>query len=156
MLDLFRTLPGLMSDLEGSEVVREALVFAAWRRIAGEALAGHTAPVKLQGTTLTVAVSSLMWQRQLKDLGGQMLFKLNTALGSPTVSFIQLDIDESAVLRERGAASKPDDFYSQAEQEITPELELAASKIEDEELRKQFLAAAGNCLVRKARTESRL
>jgi hypothetical protein len=156
MLDLFRTLPGLMSDLEGSEALREALVFAAWRRIAGEALAGHTAPVRLEGSKLTVAVANLMWQRQLKDLGGQMLFKLNSALGTPIVSFIQLDIDEAAVVRERGSSVTDDESELErlAQREITPELVEAASKIDDVELRKRFLAAAGNCLVRRTRRES--
>ena len=156
MLDLFRTLPALLSDIEGGSELREALVFAAWRRIAGEALAGHTAPVRLENATLIVAVSSLTWQRHLKDLGGQMLFKINAALGAPMVSYIQLDIDEAAVLNERGARpTVDDDLRRQAEEEITPELSLAAATIEDEELRKQFLAAAGNCLIRKKRSEAR-
>ena len=149
MLDLFRTLPGLMSAIEGSDEIRAALVFAAWRRIAGDALAGHTAAVRLEGSTLVVAVASLTWQRHLKDLGGQMLFKINAALGAPMVSFIQLDIDEAAVIRERGQGTRRADLDRLAEREITPELELAASKIEDEELRKLFLAAAGCCLARK-------
>ncbi|HVF29317.1 MAG TPA: DUF721 domain-containing protein [Pyrinomonadaceae bacterium] len=152
MLDLFRTLPGLMADIEGAEVVREALVFAAWRRTAGEALSSHTAPVKLVDSTLTVAVASLTWQRHLQDLGGQMLFKLNSTLGAPIVSYIQLDIDEAAVLRERGPRTVIEgEARKLAEQEITPEMATAAEQIEDEELRRQFLAAAGNCLVRRSR-----
>ena len=155
MLDLFRTLPGLIGDIEGAEAIREALVFAAWRRTAGEALNSHTAPVKLAGSTLTVAVTSLTWQRHLMDLGGQMLFKLNSTLGSPMVSYIQLDIDEAAVLRHRGHGVVDEAKARElAKQEITPELALAAAKIEDEELRRQFLAAAGNCLVRKSRLAS--
>jgi len=155
MLDLFRTLPILLSELEGADAVREALVFAAWRRIAGEGLRGNTAPLKLDGSTLTVAVSSLTWQRHLKDLGGQMLFKINAALGAPLVSYIQLDIDESAVILERkqhGNDGRELDLRT-ADAEITPELRQAASKIEDEELRRQFLAAAGNCLARKAQSD---
>ena len=149
MLDLFRTLPGLMSEIEGAEEIREALVFAAWRRIAGEALAGHTAPVKLENSTLVVAVASLTWQRHLKDLGGQMLFKINAALGAPMVSYIQLDIDEAAVMKERGGRTQRVDSNRLAEEEITPELSSAASNIEDEQLRELFLAAAGNCLARR-------
>ena len=156
MLDLFRTLPGLLDDAEGSEIVREAIVFAAWRRIAGEALAGHTAPIKLKNSTLSVAVANLMWQRQLKDLCGQMLFKLNAALGAAAVSFIELEIDEDAVLRERERASRAatprDDRESAAE--ITPELMQSAAKIADEDLRRQFLLAAGSCLARRKRKSS--
>jgi hypothetical protein len=153
MLDLFRTLPALVSDPEGSAAIREALVFAAWRKIAGEALAAHTVPLKLQDSTLIVAVASLTWQRHLKDLAGQMLFKVNAALGSPMVSYIQLDIDDAVVREERARRGLIDETEARrmAEQEITPDLVLAAAKIEDEELRQQFLAAAGNCLVRKRR-----
>src|SRR5215207_6720138 len=145
MLDIFRTLPGLMHELEGSEVMREALVFAAWRRIAGEGLCEHTAPVKLENATLTVAVRNLMWQRQLKDLGGQLLFKLNAALGTPTVSYIQVEIDEAAAASEQSTRRKNEGLDdAAAEQEITAELRAAATRIEDEELRRQFLAAAAN------------
>ena len=154
MLDIFRTLPGLMTDGHAAEEFRQALVFAAWRRIAGEALAEHTAPIRLEGSTLTVAVRSLTWQRHLKDLGGQMLFKINAALGTPMVSFIQLDIDEREVTREREARAGREGLdLSDADEQIDSELLYAASKIEDEELRKRFLAAAGNCLVRKSRRE---
>src|SRR5688572_1621171 len=148
MQDIFRTLPGLVQEIDGAEALREAMVFAAWRRIAGQALAGHTAPVRLENATLWVAVSSLTWQRHLKDLCGQMLFKLNAALGAPTVSFIELRIDEPAVLRERASTIQLDDSTarSRAAEEITPEIMRAAETISDEDLRQQFLAAAGNCL----------
>jgi len=101
MLDIFRTLPGLLKDLEGAELIREAVVFAAWRRIAGEALAEHAVPLKLENETLSVAVSNITWQRHLKDLCGQMIFKLNAALGTQAVTFIRLQIDD---LRRGGLA----------------------------------------------------
>ena len=87
-----------------------------------------------------------------------MVFKLNSLLGASTVSYIEFEIDEAAVLearRSQGGVNESE-LRRLAELEITPELQQAAAKIEDEELRKQFLAAAGNCLVRKARTESRI
>lgn len=157
MLDLFRTLPGVLNSIEGAELINEAVVFAAWRRIAGEQLGDHAVPLKFEGSTLFVAVSNLMWQRQLKDLRGQMVFKLNAALGTALVSSIELCIDESAVLRERAKWAKhvtDDDSRREAEQEITPELAAAADRIADDELRKQFLLAAGNCLVRRSRKRS--
>jgi hypothetical protein len=97
-----------------------------------------------------------MWQRQLKDLCGQMLFKLNAALGTPTVNFIELEIDELAVLaqRKQNAALSEAEFRTQAEHEISAELADAADAIADEELRRTFLLAAGNCLVRKKRSSS--
>ena len=156
MLDLFRTLPGILNDIEGSELIKESVVFAAWRRIAGEGLCDHAVPLKLQDTTLSIAVSNVMWQRHMKDLRGQMVFKVNAALGAPMITSIELRVDESAVLRERNKWS-PDpvewdaSLRQEAQAEISPELLTASRGIEDEELRKQFLLAAGNCLVRKKR-----
>jgi hypothetical protein len=156
MLDIFRTLPGILDNIEGAEMMREAVVFAAWRRIAGDALAEQAVPLRLQNGRLFIAVPNLMWQRQLKDLCGQMLFKLNAALGTPTVNFIDLEIDELAVLaqRKQNAALSEAEFRTQAEHEISAELADAADAIADEELRRTFLLAAGNCLVRKKRSSS--
>jgi hypothetical protein len=152
MLDIFRTLPGILGDMEGVEVVREAVVFAAWRRIAGESLTSHAVPIGLENGTLRIAVSNLNWQRNLKEHCGQMLFKLNAVLGSPTVTYIELQIDEQAVLRSRtGSMPQDDAFRKAAENEISDDLTEAAASIEDEELRRQFLLAAGSCLVRRKR-----
>ncbi|HUR97529.1 MAG TPA: DUF721 domain-containing protein [Pyrinomonadaceae bacterium] len=154
MLDIFRTLPGIFDDAEGAEMVREAVVFAAWRRIAGEGLVEHAVPLRLEKGKLFIAVSNLMWQRQLKDLCGQMVFKLNAALGVPTVSYIELQIDEHAVRSRRSGQAPPDEaeLRSAAEKEISPELARAAEGIADVELRRQFLLAAGSCLVRRKRS----
>lgn len=158
MLDIFRTLPGILDNLEGAEMIREAVVFAAWRRIAGEALAEHAVPLRLEDGRLFVAVSNVMWQRHLKDLCGQMVFKLNAALGAPTVTFIELQINDKAVQEQRSTfvTESDPDFQLAAEKEISPELARAAEAIGDQELRRQFLLAAGNCLVRRrTRFESR-
>ena len=155
MLDIFRTLPGVLDRLEDDGEVRQAIVFAAWRRIAGESLAEHAVPLELEETRLHVAVSNVTWQRHLQDLCGQMVFKLNAALGAPLVTFVELHVNEQAVLRDRASRSMTnadeDELRRKAEVEITPELRSAADKIADDELRKQFLLAAGNCLVRKRR-----
>ena len=155
MLDLFRTLSRVLHDAEDIDEIRQAIVFAAWRRIAGESLAEHAVPVGLEETTLVVAVSNVTWQRHLKDLCGQMVFKLNAALGAPMVTFIELRVDQNAV-RPRKTDDHEAELRRLAENEISLELRSAADKIEDEDLRKQFLLAAGNCLVRKRSFESRL
>lgn len=75
--------------------------FFAWRKIAGASLAEHTATIVLNKKHLLVAVASDHWQKYLKDLSGQMIFKLNSALGQAVVTFIEFVIDEKAVLEER-------------------------------------------------------
>lgn len=158
MLDIFRTLPGIFDDVEGAEMVREAVVFAAWRRIAGEGLIEHAVPLRLEKGRLFIAVSNVMWQRQLKDLCAQMVFKINAALGTPTVTYIELRIDEEAVRSSRSEEAIPseDEFRRAAEMEISRELVSAAESIKDEELRRLFLSAAGNCLVRKKKRSTQV
>jgi hypothetical protein len=152
MLDVFRTLHHVLGDIDGADAVREAVVFAAWRRIAGEALAEHAVPVRLYDGTLSVAVSSITWQRHLKDLCGQMVFRINAALGVPTVTFIDLRIDEKAVLENRAEGTTGHYLNSDdAVKEISPELARAADNIADDSLRRQFLLAAGSCLGRMRR-----
>ena len=157
MLDVFRTLHTVLGDIDGTEAVREAVVFAAWRRIAGESLAEHAVPLNLRNGTLSVAVSSITWQRHLKDLCAQMVFKINAALGAPTVTFIDLRIDERTVLENREKRSNlPYTDPEAAVNEITPELARAADSITDDSLRRQFLLAAGSCLVRRRARQSSL
>lgn len=154
MLDLFRTLPGLLDDFEGSEAVREAIVFAAWRRITDETLASHAAPLRLEKRRFFVAVPSRMWEKQLEDLSGEMIYKLNAALGASFVTFIEFIVDEKAVLNARARQGTPVDetkLRKLAKKEISPELRNSAERIQDEALREQFLMAAGNCLVRQKR-----
>src|SRR5688500_9871155 len=141
MLDLFRTLPRILNDIEGSELIKESVVFAAWRRIAGAGVSDHAVPLKLLDTTLPIAGANVMWQRQMKDLRGQMVFKVNAALGAPMITSIELRIDESAVLRERSKwAAHPvasdASLRREAQAEISPELLDASRNIEDDELRK--------------------
>jgi hypothetical protein len=154
MLDLFRTLPGLLDDVEGSEAVREAIVFATWRRITDESLAAHVAPIHLEKKRFVVAIPSRMWQKQLENLSGEMIYKLNAALGTSFVTFIEFVIDEKAVKDARSRTNADVDetkLRKLAEKEISPELRSSAEKIQDETLREQFLMAAGNCLVRQKR-----
>ena len=99
------------------------------------------------------AVENAIWKRHLESLSGQMLFKLNATLGRPTVTFIEFRIDEKTVSEERDRRYKED--MSRLEQEriamknVPETVSKAAEKIEDEDLRKNFLLAAGSCLARK-------
>lgn len=154
MLNIFRTLPALLNDLEGSDEAREVLVRIAWRRIAGEMLAEHTVPVALEGTTFAVAVSGRTWQKHLEDLSPEMIFKLNSVLGSAVVRSIRFRIDEKLIRADRARRKKEKEAGPAGnEAEIPPDLRTAAESISDESLRRAFLMAAGNCLVRKERIE---
>ncbi|MGQ0542719.1 MAG: DUF721 domain-containing protein [Blastocatellia bacterium] len=159
MFDVVRTLPGLMNELAVGPDVREAVVFAVWRNAAGEQLAGQTAPLKVDDKRLIVAVSSKTWQRNLEDLSGQIIYKLNSVLGSLTIEFIEFRIDEKAVShsRKRSNAEKMpiEIFEEMAAGEVSPELKESAERIGDPELRRRFLAAAGAALLLRKQRSNR-
>ena len=155
MEDLVRALPALLKEFDENEAVREAVVFAVWRRVAGESLRGHAIPLRLYQKHLIVAVTSDTWKKHLEHLSGQMIFKLNSVLKQAAVTFIEFRVDEETILQER--ARNKISTLSDAEleeialDEVTPKLRVSADAIKDDNLRYQFLLAAGSCLARKKR-----
>lgn len=155
MNELFRALPALLKEFDDNETVREAVTFAAWRKIAGESLRQHAVPFRLEQKRLTVAVKSETWRKHLEHLSGQMIFKLNSALGSAVVTYIEFRVDEAAVEKENFRDKKPtlsdEELEEIALDEVTPKMRRSADAIKDDNLRYQFLLAAGSCLARKKR-----
>ena len=152
MNELFRALPAWLKEFDDNETVREAVIFAAWRKIAGDALRDHAVPFQLAGKRLIVAVSSETWRKHLEHLAGQMIFKINSKLSSAAVTFIEFRVDETAVKAERAKYQKStiNPISEEAAlNEITPKMRHSADAIKDDNLRYQFLLAAGSCLVRK-------
>ncbi len=153
MNELFRALPGLLKQFDDNDNVREAVVFAAWRRVAGDSLNPHAIPLRLDNKHLSIAVASEMWKKHLQSLSGQMIFKLNSLLGQALVTYIEFRVDEKRIETER--AGRREKQISEAEleeialNEVTPKMRRAADAIRDDNLRYQFLLAAGSCLARK-------
>ena len=155
MNELFRALPALLNKMDDNEKVREAVIFAAWRRIAGEGLREKAVPIRLYQKRLTVAVESEMWQRHLESLSGQMIFEVNSALKQALVTFIEFRVDDEAIeaerLKNRKSAMSDDELREIALEQVTPKLRRAADAIKDDNLRYQFLIAAGSSLAQKNR-----
>ena len=155
MNELFRALPALLKEFDENEAVREAVTFAAWRKIAGESLRQHAVPYRLEQKRLTVAVKSETWRKHLEHLSGQMIFKLNSALGQAIVTYIEFIVNEKAVEKENFKDGKPalsdEELEELALEEVTPKMRRSADAIKDDNLRYQFLLAAGSCLARKKR-----
>jgi len=153
MQDLFRALPKLLKEFEDTEEVREAVVFAAWRRIAGESLGEHTVPLRLFNKHLIIAVADKMWKRHLETLSGQMIFKINSILSQPIVTFIEFRIDAETLEAKRAEHRQQkltdEQLNEIALDQVTPKLRSSADAITDDNLRYQFLLAAGSCLARK-------
>ncbi|HEY0050383.1 MAG TPA: DUF721 domain-containing protein [Pyrinomonadaceae bacterium] len=157
MNELFRALPALLRQMEDNESLRQAVVFAAWRRIAGEGLREHAVALRLYQKHLIVAVMSETWKKHLEHLSGQMIFKLNSTLEQPLVTFIEFRVDEETIRQEREKYQKKAiDEETQRQialEQVTPKMRHAADAIKDENLRYQFLLAAGSCLARKKNME---
>ncbi len=153
MQDLFRALPILLKEFDDNQTVRQAVVFAAWRKIAGESLADHTVAINLNKKHLTVAVANERWQKYLKDLCGQMIFKLNSALGQAAVTFIEFIVDEKMVIDQRqkraGNSFDEKELQELAAKQISPQLRAKAKSIKNESLRQEFLKAASISLAKK-------
>ena len=158
MNELFRLLPNLLKEFEDNQKVREAVIFAAWRKIAGESLAEHAVPFQLSKKHLTVAVANERWAKYLKDLSGQMIFKLNSALSQAAVTFIDFQVNDEFVQAEREKRRTKtfdeDELRELALNQVSPKLRSKADAIKDDDLRYQFLLAAGSCLARKEKLKN--
>jgi hypothetical protein len=155
MDDLICTLPKILRAAGEMEEVTEVAAMVAWRRVAGSALRGQAVPFRLYRKTLIVAVADTTWQKQLEAMSGQLLFRLNSLLGQAVVTFIEFRIDPKSVQKER--ATLAEEIEDREEQErralrkASGELLTAASAIQDQELRRRFLLAAGSCIDRRER-----
>jgi hypothetical protein len=152
MDDLIRALPKLLRAAGDAEEVTEAAAKVVWRRVAGEALRGCAVPFRLYRKTLVVAVPDTTWQKQLEAVSGQLLFRLNSMLGQPLVTFIEFRVDAKTVRQERARMEAPQLDRQTRERralERAGELEEAAAAIRDDELRRRFLLAAGSCIDRE-------
>ena len=155
MDDLIRTLPKLLRAAGETEEIAEVAAMVAWRRIAGTALRGQAVPFRLYRKTLVVAVADTTWQKQLEAMSGQLLFRLNSMLGQAIVTFIEFRIDPKTVQRERAAQRMQETDQEEQERRAlrsaSGELSAAAVAIQDEDLRRRFLLAAGSCIDRRER-----
>jgi hypothetical protein len=108
---------------------------------------------------LTVAVSSETWKKNIADLAGQILFKLNGALGSSMVSYVEFTVDARYV-RARDKPRVPSksgaEWESLVTSELSPDLERAADEIKDEGLRRKFLRASTSSLARRKLNSERV
>lgn len=147
MDSLLKMLPMMMRISGDHEEVREQAVFAAWRAATGEQIAHACEPFRLYRKNLIIAVASETWKLEMERMSGRIIFKLNSLLGSPLVTFIEFRVDPVTVARARH--SEPQPFRFRHTREYKEELRPAAEQIKDESLRDAFLRAAAKCLERK-------
>src|SRR5690349_8829994 len=109
MQELFKAIPNIVERIGKDDAVLSSLVFAAWRRVAGEHLKQRTEPIEFGQKRLTLAVENEIWRRHLQDLSGEMLYSLNAALGHGTVKFIEFRIDAAAIEAGNGTCASSGD-----------------------------------------------
>ena len=148
---LIKTLPAILKAAGASKEVVEAACIAAWRHAVGEGLSSHAVPIQLQNQTLVVVVADNIWKKQLEQMRGQLLFRLNSVLGQALVKTIELRVDPKTLtsLRVHAGASKGRDV----DYRVPAELLSAAAGIEDLDLRRAFLGAATSCVRRLEESE---
>jgi hypothetical protein len=147
MESLTRLLPRILIHCGDSDEGREQSVFAAWSAVVGAGVSRVTAPVRLHNKDLIVAVSDTTWSVQLGKIKGQILFRINAALGIPTVTGLRFIVNEGKV---KAAHPSPPQVQFLAPEKEALLLAGPASCITDPEIRELFLRAAGKCLDRRS------
>jgi hypothetical protein len=145
MEQLFAALPQLLKELGANHAVEEQMVFAAWRRVAGEMLRERTKPLEYFENRLVVAVEDQNWQRNLEALAPEMVARLNAATEQGTVKYVEFRIDKKAIERQR----KP--IVELSADDVPESLKAAAADIANDRLRKSFLEAAAAYLAKADR-----
>lgn len=65
---------------------------AQWESIVGPQLAGHTAPLRLQGGVLVLAASTPLWAAEVRQLGRVIVSRVNERLGEGTVRTVTVSV----------------------------------------------------------------
>ena len=148
MIDLSRLLPKLLNATESNPELAETVAKLAWTRAAGDGLRNHAVPFRLYRSTLIVSVADAIWQKQLRQMSSEFIFRINKLLGRSVVGDIEFRIDPAAVDRMLSRIPAPRSSRKETPAPI-PELLSAASSITDPDLRDRFIRAAENCIERR-------
>src|SRR5262245_10957443 len=91
--ELSSLLPGFLRQLHFSEELTGELVTELWKNVVGETLAQNARPLRMQGSTLVLTVSSEAWKKELFSSRFEILKRLEKLLGGPKVSTLELRVD---------------------------------------------------------------
>ena len=148
MIDLSGLLPKLLNATESNPEMAETVAKLAWTRAAGEGLRNHAVPFRLYRRTLIVSVADAIWQKQLRQMSPEFIYRINKLLGRSVVSDIEFRIDPVAIDRMLSRIPAPRSSRQETPAPI-PELVSAAGSIMDPDLRDRFIRAAENCIERR-------
>ena len=72
----------------------------------GRRLEQSCVPIQLRDQKLVVVVEDNIWKKQLEQMRGQLLFRLNSVLGQALVTSIELRVDPKTLAASRGAGAR--------------------------------------------------
>jgi hypothetical protein len=144
MEEFIKALPTLLRSIGDDPDVATAAAITAWKRAAGDGLRQHAVPMSLNEGTLVVAVADAVWQKQLRAMSDELIYKTNSILGQRVVKAIELIIDP-AIVKPRTAGSTK----QTTSDDVPLEVLSAANAISDKQLRQTFIKAAAGILKRQ-------
>lgn len=153
MDDLLAALPSALRKLNKVPIAHEAMVFAAFGRCVGEALADRVIPARLEGTRLIAAVENETWRRNVSDLGPTIVRKMDATVGKGLVTYVEFKVipeEFNARRKSKTEVTVEEIVAVQAPKQVSAGLAEAADSISDPELKDRFLRAAGSSLARRA------
>ena len=148
MQSLLQAVPVILRQSGDDEMVREQLVFAVWRRVAGEAVVRVTAPLALDQQKLRIAVPDRTWQAQLERIAHEYLARMGALLASPLVTWLQFEVDPARV-GSLSLPTVPPPVVFRRTEALMEGLREDAASIRDEELRTTFLHLAARAIERQ-------
>lgn len=125
-------------------------VAAAWEKIAGKAVAAHTAQVHIRDGELLVYVDSPVWATELSALAGPYQISMNEELGQKTVRSVRFTVSRRVENQQHIKAREEEavEFYSADPTVPVPlseveraQVEASAASIPDEQLREAVVKA---------------
>lgn len=150
MIDAALLLPKLLERAGDNADFTETATKIAWRRVAGEGLREHAIPVRLDNNSLIVSVADAVWQKQLKAMSAELIFRINKLLARKVVHEIVFKIDTRALKANTSTRRSPPRLSGSAPAAVFS----SAAEIEDSDLRERFLRAAANCIARREASRS--
>ena len=78
-------LQALLSEWLENPEARRVVLERTWERAVGEAVAERCRPLIFEDGVLTVEVTDDAWKPQLETMSGELITKVNVALGKPWV-----------------------------------------------------------------------
>ncbi|KAF0247399.1 MAG: hypothetical protein FD167_3201 [bacterium] len=140
---IIKLIPAILKSSGNNEELCEKSSFIAWKIAAGKHLAQVTFPKRLIKKTLRVAVLDESWKKELEKFSPQLLFQINTILGTPLVTTFDFYVDSKEIAPKAALENTP----TIEDIPVDPVVLKSAQVITDNELRTKFLATASRYLV---------